>query len=193
MFDPARYGPQFASLLLPQRLNALGPGRPHTDAQAALENLSLDQAFAPHPVRDRVMAELCRAALWLYHDHLEPSHRISQTIADASGCYWHALMHRREGDFWNSKYWFRQVGEHPIFAPLADSAAHIAAGVAPHPALGFLERPGHWDPFQFVDLCQTCTRGRSDHEPLCRRIQQQEWQLLFDHCFQHAIGADSIP
>lgn len=189
MFDPTRYGPQFANLLLPLRLNALGPGRPNPDAQVALENLSPAKAFAPHPVRDPAMAELCRAALWLYHDDLEESHRISQTIANASGCYWHALMHRREGDFWNSKYWFRQVGEHPMFAPLAAAAADIAAGEAPDPELEFLMRAGRWDPFQFVDLCQACTRGRSDHEPLCRRIQQQEWQLLFDHCFQRAIGA----
>jgi hypothetical protein len=98
-------------------------------------------------------------------------------------------MHRREGDFWNSKYWFRQTGEHPVFERLANAAAEAAAGTAREPAIAFLTTQARWDPFKFVDLCEACATGRSKHELLCRRIQQREWQLLFDYCYQCAIGS----
>src|SRR5947208_1004853 len=40
----------------------------------------------------------------------------------------------------------------------------------------------------FIDLCEAAYRGRTDCEPLCRLIQEQEWHLLFDHCVRHALG-----
>jgi hypothetical protein len=44
-----------------------------------------------------------------------------------------------------------------------------------------------WDPFAFVDLCASCVRGGSGGEALVRRIQQREWELLFDDCYRRAI------
>src|SRR5256885_982720 len=43
------------------------------------------------------------AGLWLWHDFLGESHKIAQSLATPSGSMWHAIMHRREGDFSNSK------------------------------------------------------------------------------------------
>ena len=51
-----------------------------------------------------------QAGIWLYVDDLERSHGISQNLHTAEGSYWHGIMHRREGDFSNAKYWFRQAG-----------------------------------------------------------------------------------
>src|SRR4051812_4745927 len=45
------------------------------------------------------------AGLWLYVDDLDRSHTVSQSITDATGSFWHGIMHRREGDFANSHYW----------------------------------------------------------------------------------------
>ncbi|MEZ0326877.1 MAG: hypothetical protein ACAH95_13335 [Fimbriimonas sp.] len=50
-----------------------------------------------------------QAGLWLYVDDLERSHHVSQSLAGPIGAYWHGIMHRREGDFSNAKYWFRQA------------------------------------------------------------------------------------
>src|SRR5271154_5224554 len=58
------------------------------------------------------------AGLWLWHDGLEESHRISQSISDSTGSFWHAVMHRREGDFSNSKYWYARTTGHPVFQTL---------------------------------------------------------------------------
>jgi hypothetical protein len=57
----------------------------------------------------------------------------------------------------------------------------------PTPGAGsFAGRPA-WDPFAFIDLCEASLAGRMPCEILCRRIQQREWQLLFDHCYRHAV------
>src|SRR5688572_27783268 len=41
------------------------------------------------------------AGLWLWHDYLIESHHISQNLSTPTGSFWHAIMHRREGDFSN--------------------------------------------------------------------------------------------
>ena len=60
-----------------------------------------------------------RAGLWLYVDELDRSHALSQEIHDATGSFWHGIMHRREGDFDNARYWMRRVRSHPATAGLA--------------------------------------------------------------------------
>jgi hypothetical protein len=49
------------------------------------------------------------ALLWLLVDDLDRSHVLCQDYADGLGAYIHGVVHRREGDFWNSKYWFRRT------------------------------------------------------------------------------------
>jgi len=65
-----------------------------------------------------------QSALWLYVDELDLSHNISQTMKDATGSYWHGIMHRREGDFSNSHYWFDRTGAHPAMAGLPGYDGH---------------------------------------------------------------------
>jgi len=63
-------------------------------------------------------------ALWLY-GFLDDSHQIVQQDSSAEASYWHALMHRSEGDFSNSMYWFRKVGRHPVYATLHQEARKL--------------------------------------------------------------------
>jgi hypothetical protein len=184
-FDPSRYAPAIAALLQEERLAPLGPGKPNPAARGLLEGLKVETAFAPARVRDTDMAACCLAGLWLSHDFLEEAHGISQEIGTPSGSYWHGIMHRREPDYDNSKYWFRRVGSHPTFTTLQQAAAELATA-ASDPAAGFLNRQTGWDPFAFVDLVEASVAGRAGCEALCRQIQQREWQLLFDHCYQEA-------
>ena len=62
------------------------------------------------------------AGLHLFYDDLDGSHSLSQTVEgrgkNHNGDYWHAIMHRREPDYDNAKYWFRRVGAHPVMTEL---------------------------------------------------------------------------
>jgi len=62
---------------------------------------------------------LVRAVLHLMNDDLAHSHPIVQKLeGDPSADYCHAIIHRREGDFSNSKYWIRRAAGHPLLAEL---------------------------------------------------------------------------
>jgi hypothetical protein len=195
-FDPQAYGPVFAPLLETDRRRPLDSGRPGSSARAALKKLDTHSAFA-HVVTqlaDAEMAACCLSAVWLLHDCLDESHTISQGIDTTSGSFWHAIIHRREGDFSNAKYWFRNVGGHPVFADLGEQA-HVAASAAADAdsSLGeTLLRDGAWNPFAFVDLCQAVARGQTAARELCLDIQQAEWELLFDYCYRGAVAESTI-
>src|SRR5262245_53042133 len=187
-FDPAAYGLTIAALLKEDRLAPLGPGTPNRAVRAALEAATAEEFFGNQHVRDRQMADACRAGLWLYHDFLDESHAISQDIDTPTGSYWHGILHRREPDYDNARYWFRRVGVHPIFEPLRAAALELIGASELPPAAAFLRSQSAWAPFAFVSLCQAAT-GRDPLERLCRQIQQCEWELLFDWCYRQAIDS----
>jgi hypothetical protein len=162
--EPARYGPEFGDLLKLQPNPELGPGQPSEEHRIALSKLN--HGSFPERVIQPDWADACLAGMWLLFDFLDESHSISQRLSIREGSYWHAIMHRREPDAWNSKYWFRRVGLHPIFEQIA---------------------PGY-DPFTFIDRCEAVRATGTPEESYCRAIQRREWQLLFDWCFQQATA-----
>lgn len=98
---------------------------------------------------------LC-AGLWLYVDELDHSHTISQGINDSTGSFWHGIMHRREGDFGNSHYWFHRVGKHPAIALI----------------------PGY-DPHAFIDEVEA---QHAKSPAMLIERQRDEWATLFEWC-----------
>ena len=189
MFDPKIYGSAIADLLVGNRLPELGPGAPNESARPKIAALQVNRTLGGRRIVDHLAAKCCHSALWLWHDFLNESHSISQEIETIEGSYWHGIMHRREPDYGNAKYWFRRVPEHPIHEPLAAAALELATGVKLDPAAAFLGTQSSWDAFHFVDLCEAIACGRSQAEQLAREIARVEWQLLFDHCFRKAVGA----
>ena len=183
-FDPPSYGPVVAQLLADDRLPELGPGQPNAGAYDHLRALSAQQILPS--VSNTDMAQCCVAGLWLWHDYLDESHTISQGISSATGSLWHGIMHRREPDYSNAKYWYRRVGDHEIFPALRDVAAELTQSQPADGSAAFLRNQPHWDPFAFVDLCSAVAQGTANCELLCRKVARAEWQLLFDYCYQQA-------
>ena len=81
-FDPKEYGPQIAELLKEERLAELGPGTPNSAMKPKLETLTPEKII-PGAV-DEEMAAACCAGLWLHHDFLDRSHKISQEISSTA-------------------------------------------------------------------------------------------------------------
>jgi len=160
------YGPVFGELLQIDRLRALDEGSPDEANRGRLQSLSVDKAFAHAKVVDTDNARCCLSAMWLLYDFLDDSHTLSQGIETVEGSFWHGIMHRREGDFSNAKYWFRKVGSHPVYELLA----------------------ADFDPFDFVDACQSALHNGGAEADRCRQLQQQEWELLFDYCYRQALS-----
>ncbi len=110
------------------------------------------------------MAQACLSGLWLLHNFLDPSHDISQSLATCAGSHWHAIMHRLEGDFSNSKYWYRRVGQWDLYDVIGQRSG----------------RP--FDPMQFVD------RVEQEGTDATHDVAVVEWQVLFEYCFENADG-----
>ena len=141
--------PLFDVLPLKEAMGTLAPkAGASPELREVLVSVLQSEAIAARPV--------LQSALWLYVDELDRSHTISQGIEDATGSYWHGIMHRREGDFSNAHYWFRKVGAHPAMAAL----------------------PGY-DGHAFVD--ETGAAYPEDPSDLVQR-QRDEWANLFSWC-----------
>jgi hypothetical protein len=183
LFDPTAYGAKTAAILaldgdgcrpMPLTFAAGGVEKAREPLQEAGPGTWFPQAAFP---------EGALSGLWLYFSFFDESHRISQDLETPEGSFWHGIAHRREPDAGNAGYWFRRVGRHPVFSGLRDAAAGILASV-PSPQLKLGD---HWDPFAFIDFCESARRQPgSEQEKIAMQIQLAEWQLLFDHCARPA-------
>ena len=209
-FSVRDYGPTVARLLAGAALNELGPGsRAESRARDAGE---LDPRFAGGPSRRWWTATwrwpAC-AAIWLRFDFLEESHRISQSLDTPEGSFWHGVMHRREPDFFNAKYWFRRAGrtnatacwpkKRENWSPRnwrppggATRRTERVGSLVKAGLLGkevrFLSEQASWDPLRFVDLCESALDSSPPLHTFCMRLQQLEWEIMFTYCYDAAAG-----
>ena len=101
----------------------------------------------------------------------DDAHQVAQDLETPDGSYWHAIIHRQEPDSFNSGYWFRRVGQHPIFPQLARAAAELG-----YPASGT-----QWDPTAFIDFCESATGASAT---VAIEVQHAEWRLLLEWCLR---------
>lgn len=125
------------------------------------------------------------AGLHLLYDDLDGSHSLSQTIEgrgkNRNGDYWHAIMHRREPDYNNAKYWFRRVGAHPVLAELPAVLERIrveAKSAELDHWRDRLVRNGTWDPFAFIDACEAAAEHPPDSEFRRALEEIQHFEML---------------
>lgn len=137
------------------------------------------------------------SGMHLWNDSLDASHAISQDIHTPDGSYWHAIMHRMEGDYWNSKYWYNRAGNHPVFPELHQAVCEMAKepgvleSVETDRAKSDLEAlvgSNKWSSDRFVDAVERqMEQERHDAAvALLERIQWLETALLLRHCYRAA-------
>ena len=114
-----------------------------------------DAALTPE-IEAVTAPDLVKIGLHLLNDDLAASHALSQQqegepLAD----YWHAIIHRREGDYGNSRYWFGRAGRSQALAEVYGQDPNA--------------------PTAFVECCRAVGRGRdADSE----RFQRDEIRRL---------------
>jgi hypothetical protein len=176
-FDPTQYGPGVARLLsLGQDGNHLLPLTcgPCVSPEAR-ELLSQTNPKELFPRVDEPEAPM--AGLWLYFFCFEEAHKLVDYCESPEGELWHAILHRMEPDSGNAAYWFRKVGQHPVFSLLAPEVVRITRRLR-----GAEFRTGRWDPFAFISFCDRArTQPGSLQEQCAMEIQRAEWQILFDY------------
>jgi hypothetical protein len=183
-----KYGPLVAPLLTVNESMTLARGKPDEKAGASLKSLSSQSMFPGETIRRKEMAQLCLSGLWLLHGYLDESHAISQAIKTDEGSYWHGLMHRREPDFPNAKFWLSRVAYHPVTETLGEKVPSMVRQADLDFSTAFLSQQDTWNADSFVDLCQAVLMGKSEGSSICLRVAALEWELLFDYCYRGAVG-----
>ena len=120
-------------------------------------------------IRNANLPALVTCGLLIWNDDIPAAHPIAQDIENDTGSYWHAIVHRREGDFSNAKYWFRRTGQHPVLAELATV-----------PEAKLFAKMGVLDGAAFVDACERAARDKRDEA--LRALQVAEIQALLKYC-----------
>lgn len=167
-FDSANYAPEVASLLALD-----GDGHrpmelfPRACASAVARDLLL-RASPRHLFPGARAPEAALSGLLLYFSCLTEAHDLLHRFTSLDGAFWHAIMHRMEGDLSNAAWWFRRIPSHPVYPALLSEAVRLG-----YPA------SGHWDPFAFIRFCESSASSGGE---LAGRVQLAEWQLLFDYC-----------
>ncbi|MGB0372908.1 MAG: hypothetical protein ACPGN3_16370 [Opitutales bacterium] len=188
MSEEYAYTPLISDLLnLPAQM-PLKAGAPATEGVAALTSVSSGDLFDGLAIEDSTMADAALAGLWLRFDALDSAHDVINRVDSATGCLWHGILHRREGDYPNARYWMHQAGNHPIYNYLAQGAGAILAQMGALETDEIHANIRVWDAMFFVKLCERAVSEGGDLAAFCEQVQDLEWKILFHFCYQSAIG-----
>jgi hypothetical protein len=177
-----RYSASIDRLLQDEELlRKLSPSEPsYWPLVIELRDAKDEEIAGEATIVDPAMWQLVRGALLYAVDALDPAHKIFQDAPSDLGSYWHGMMHRREADFDNARYWFRRAGRLPFFDRLHDAAREHSSVLARQPT---------WDPYLFTGECEQAKFGDAEKIPELAAVQRVEWETLLDYCWGKAVAA----
>jgi len=166
-------------------LPSLNPERSwHPGVDAEISRLSLAGLSAERP-DGAATAPALIAVLYLWNDSLDAAHRLVQDLPSPTGSALHGIMHRREGDYDNAKYWFHRAGDHPAWhglqarasAWLKDAFSRYGRPSGPiGEAIRTIAAQGIWNPYLFTDAVAMSagSAGGSEYLDLLEQLQHLE-------------------
>ena len=122
--------------------------------------------------------------IWLWNDVLDEAHKLAQSIETGTGAFWHAIMHRRGGDFSNAKYWYARCRSHPVLPALASQSSLLLDDLPADNRLVKLTADG-WQSDYLVDLVEAHAKRPVAEEGFAEVLvvlQQLEWRVLLEYC-----------
>jgi hypothetical protein len=169
----------------PRPLERLVKGKPYAAGKKAVEALTKRDM---KDAKDPQSLPLVQAVLYLCFDCFEEAHNIANEHEDTViGNWLHAILHRREPDAGNSKYWYARVkAPAKVFEAIGKEVLSILKEkpVAElEPLVKKLEMSKTWEPEIFVDLCNEY-REKDPDSPTYQtlaRIQEIEWRGLAEY------------
>lgn len=124
------------------------------------------------------------AMLWLRIGEIDHSHAIVQDDPSPLGSYLHGIVHRLEQDFWNSKYWFKQVREPSLLSSVSRFVSEFLTDngkAEPASKMGILTG-SQFQPTAFVSVCEQASGNsklsKEDRE-LLECVGYAEWLALW--------------
>jgi hypothetical protein len=129
------------------------------------------------PIGKPPMLTLVRGGLLYALDAIDEAHKIFQDSPGDLGSYWHGMVHRREGDFDNARYWFRRTGELTFFGELHSAASAYSADMG---------RQSNWDPYLFTGACEQARFGETEGLKDLATLQRLEFEAIFAYCWRQS-------
>ena len=160
--------------------------REPTDYELVIRLREADDAriFGGQRLVPAAPAGLVRSGLFYFHNALDDSHKEAAKLDGDFAAYWHGMIHRREGDFENARYWMRRAGEQPVFPEMQGRATDAS----PH-----MSRQAKWDPFLFIHLCEQYKYGEADYKKEIGHLQRVEFAAMFDYVWRQCVAPVSQP
>lgn len=145
---------------------------------------SRDELFHPEKVKHKSFADATVSGLLLWNDCEQEAHTLAQNINSPEGSYFHAIIHRREPDIWNSDYWFNRTGAHPVFPLVYD---YVSKNF-PEKIVKKILVKNSWDPKVFNKAVEEAQNDGNAADSDLKTIQHAELLFLIAHSYRHTIG-----
>jgi hypothetical protein len=126
---------------------------------------------------------LTAALMWLRIGEIEHAHTIVQDDKSSMGSYLHGIVHRLEGDYWNAKYWFKQVRDSQLLSSVGKSLSdEVRKGEVPKELDRWLAEPGRhtWGLDLTNAVERTVDRGSAQERAYLERLGFFEWNALWE-------------
>jgi hypothetical protein len=144
-------------------------------------------SIAAKAVADSGLSPLVKGALYLYLDCFEEAHNIANEREGAwEGNWLHAILHRREPDAGNAKYWYARVqAPEGAYRAIGWAAMEILGNKPPKGLEKLAEKVKKsclWEPELFVEACDKVRQGppNSPEYQMLVRLQEIEWRNLLE-------------